>query len=346
MRKAVKTATFISFHRNAPAWYNRDSSAYRTGCTALVVRNSPPECSNILTDCRTADLHLPVILTPLQVFQLDRVVTDHHRVGHDPDQIVYDAQELVVGYHLFLHRAYCCLPARSSNHRAGPTRYQAHDIPRKPPLSIDSITRPLAPSRQVWHNSSINVPASRTVAERPFAAKRRYRVWLRASLQIGPQVTSRIRAFCAESAFSSQTNANLWDNNVTNVPAPRKVASVACFSNGLKIGPQVISDFPIFLILSIHLHHQALKVRWAGTIKYGASNLSYYFNAVAQLENSIPGIFPNIRELTQGFCYVASKIAVLTHLMSTICGVFSFPRVPRSGMEFVGEYLLIAQLAC
>src|SRR5579871_3048406 len=110
-----------ALHRARFQWYNNVDGRSSLGCRLTQVRNSPPECSSILTDCRAAGLHLLVILTLLQLFELGCVIADGHRVGHDPNEIVHDTQEVVVLYHLFLLMAY--LPARRLRHRAGLVRH-------------------------------------------------------------------------------------------------------------------------------------------------------------------------------------------------------------------------------
>jgi hypothetical protein len=106
-----------------------------------MVRNSPPECRSALTSCRAAGLVLLALPTSLQVRQLACVVEDSHRVGHDPQKVVYDAQEVVGVYHLFLLRAYCPESARRIQRRAVFARRQARNTPRKPAPSF-SFTIP------------------------------------------------------------------------------------------------------------------------------------------------------------------------------------------------------------
>jgi hypothetical protein len=89
-------------HVGRAAWYNKIDGCSSGGRLSTEVRNSPPECSSILTDCRAAGLHLLVILTLLQHPELGGVITDGHHVSHDPNKIVRDAQEVVSVYHPFL----------------------------------------------------------------------------------------------------------------------------------------------------------------------------------------------------------------------------------------------------
>ena len=126
------------FQIGAIRGYNTDSNLGPTDCLMPIVRNSPPECVNIPTDCRAAGLILPALPTALQVSQLASVVADRHRVGHDPKKIVNDAQKVVGCYHLILLRAYC-LPAWRSQRHAGFARHQARNTTHKPSTSFINI---------------------------------------------------------------------------------------------------------------------------------------------------------------------------------------------------------------
>ena len=215
-------------------------------------------------------LVLSVLLTPLQVVQLASIVEDRHCIGHDPKQIVDQAQKVVGLYHLFLLRA-DCLPAWRCERHTGFAWRQVRNTPRKARCFCSS--RLLCPTEwrrnkitptqhsqrhTMWHNTGINVPVARTVAERPSSVRWRSRVRHSASSKIGPQVISTLPASRPMSpaailrakinfvktkifkCFLACSYIIRYTENI-NVPALRKVALTACFSQWLKIGSQVNS---------------------------------------------------------------------------------------------------------
>jgi hypothetical protein len=139
--------------------YNTNTSLWPTDCVMPIVRNSPSECANTLTDCRATGLALRVLTTSLQVCQLASVVANRHRVGHDPKQIVHDTQKVVGYYHLFLLRA-CCFLSRCSPRRDSFARHQARYAPRKP---ASQSFPPLGSNRQPRHAFCRQIHA--TIAE-------------------------------------------------------------------------------------------------------------------------------------------------------------------------------------
>jgi hypothetical protein len=117
-------------------WYNGEDNASKMDCRASLVRSSPPKGVPFRRTAGHQGLTLPVVLLTSQVCQLDNVVTDRQRVGHDAKNIVDNAQEMVVVYHSFLLRAYGLETARRLARRAAFARRQARYTPRKPGLPI------------------------------------------------------------------------------------------------------------------------------------------------------------------------------------------------------------------
>src|ERR1700678_3436171 len=75
----------------------------------------------------------------------------------------------------------------------------------------------------IRYNNSVNVPAVRTVAERPSPVTRRYNVWLRASSEIEPQVTPG-HSLHTEAIFPLLPARGTCYNGIANVPGARKAA--------------------------------------------------------------------------------------------------------------------------